>query len=108
LPPLRVCDGVIACPPGAKIRPRSNAGVCARVPLARTTVFSARMLCTLSRRVLAWIRCPFVHRLPGRYGCEDLVNRALVDGLALTVIDVLYLYDFVDAQFLRQPVAEPM
>ena len=50
---LRVCDGVIAWPPGAKIRPRSNAGVCARVPLARATVFSARMAWTLLAKAIS-------------------------------------------------------
>ena len=94
---MRECEGVIARPPGAKIRPRSNAGVCARVPLPRATAFSARMVCTLSQVarstiacVLAGISRALVHRLAEVHAVrEDLVDRALVDRLALPMLAVL-------------------
>ena len=111
---MRECDGVIAWPPGAKIRPRSNAGVCARVPLARATVFSARMAWTLSqvaaiddRLVLAGIARALVHRLAEVDAVvEDLVDRALVDRLARPMLAVLRRPGFRGVagapEFLRQ------
>jgi hypothetical protein len=80
-----VCDGVIACPPGAKIRPRSSAGVCARHWFLRATVFGEDRLHLVpgraidDRLMLAGMARPLVHRIAE----VDPVVQDLVDGGAV-------------------------